>query len=314
MANEAWQITTPGVLSLKDLGPIPKPGPKQALVRIQAASLNYRDKLVVNHDASYRIIAKPDLIPVSDAAGIVQEAGADSVWKKGDRVVAHPNTWRYGEDNRDYSFEKTMGGGQIDGVLRRWMLLSDESVFKAPNELSMEEASTLYTAGVTAFRSLFYGGVKLGPGSTVLTQGTGGVSCYAIMCAAATGATVVATSSSDEKLEVARKLGATHLVNYRKSPDWASEVLKVTYGKGVDLVVDVVGAESMEKTLKCTSFGGTVCVDGVLSSDPFKPVNIVAEIMYGAKTSKQMRGCLHVEILTTHSTRSAWSWQSADGD
>lgn len=100
------------------------------------------------------------------------------------------------------------------------------------------------------------------------------------------GATVVATSSSDEKLKVAEKLGATHLVNYRDTPDWPSKVLEATGGKGVDLAVDVVGAQSIEETLKCTAFGGTVCVVGILSQDPMKPVNVMLPIMYNAYRSE----------------------------
>ena len=107
-----------------------------------------------------------------------------------------------------------------------------------------------------------------------------------IQIAAAAGATVIATSSSDEKLEVAQKLGATHLINYKKTPDWGSQVLKVTGGKGVDLVVDVVGAQSMEMTLKCTAFQGLVCLVGMLSENPGKPVNIVNDILFGGKTCK----------------------------
>ena len=104
--------------------------------------------------------------------------------------------------------------------------------------------------------------------------------------AAAAGGTVIATSSSAEKLEVAKKLGATHLVNYRETQDWASEVLKVTDGKGVDLTVDVVGAQSIEQTLKCTAFGGLVCLVGMLSENPRMPVNVMADLLFGAKTSK----------------------------
>jgi NADPH:quinone reductase-like Zn-dependent oxidoreductase len=181
MANQAWQITAPGALTLKDLGPIPKPQAKQVLVRLHAASLNYRDRLVVDHSTSYPIIAKRDLIPGSDGAGVVQEAGPDSIWKKRDRVVIHPNQWKSGPDPRGFALDKVFGGGETDGTFRRWAVVDDESLFKAPDALSLEEAATIHTAGVTAFRALVYGGVKLEPGVTVLTQGTGGVSCYAIM-------------------------------------------------------------------------------------------------------------------------------------
>ena len=181
MANQAWQITSPGVIGLNDLGPIPRPQAKQALVRIHAASLNYRDRLVIDHSKDYPTIAKQNLIPGSDGAGVVEAVGEGSVWKKGDRVVLQLNSWITGVDPRDFDITKTLGGGDVDGSFRRWAVVSDEWLFKAPDGLSLEEVSTMYTAGVTAFRSLMCEDVQIGPGTTVLTQGTGGVSCYAIM-------------------------------------------------------------------------------------------------------------------------------------
>lgn len=181
MANEAWQIESPGKLVLGDLGSIPKPQANQVLVRIHAASLNYRDKLVVDHNPSYPTKAKKNLVPGSDGAGVVEAVGPGSVWKKGDRVVIQPNEWTYGYDQRHFDVNLVFGGGEVDGTFRRWAVLNDNNIFKAPDVLSLEEAASMFTAGLTAFRSLFHGGVELGPGSTVLTQGTGGVSCYAIM-------------------------------------------------------------------------------------------------------------------------------------
>ncbi|KAK3710293.1 hypothetical protein LTR37_010359 [Vermiconidia calcicola] len=290
MSNQAWQITAPGTLTLNNIDTVPDPGAKEVVVRIHAVALNYRDKLVIDHNPAYPVKHKANLVPTCDGAGIVEDSGQSSRWKKGDRVVVNPNTWIHGADGRDFELDKALGGGENDGTLRKWMTVSDESLLRAPENLSMEEASTIFTAGVTAYRSLFYGGVKLQPGVTVLTQGTGGVSCYAIMVAAAAGATVVATSSSDEKLQVARKLGATHLVNYRTTTDWAAKVLEVTGGHGADLVVDVVGAQSIEQTLKCTAFAGVVCVVGMLSEDPAMPVNVMAELLFGGKTLRGQLG------------------------
>lgn len=181
MANKAWQITPPGTISLNDAGPIPKPGPKQALVRIHAASFNYRDILVIDHNPAYPMKHKPNLTPGIDGAGTVEERGEGSIWKKGDAVIIQANSWKKGNDDRDFDLEKTLGGGQCDGTFRQWMLVEDDDIFKAPKGLSMEEASTIYCAGVTAYRALFYAGRTLKPGMTVLTQGTGGVSCWAIM-------------------------------------------------------------------------------------------------------------------------------------
>ena len=139
-----------GVLALNDLGPLPKSDPKEVLVRIHAFALNYRDKVVVDHNPSYPLKVKANLIPGSDAAGVVEDAGPKSRWKKGDRVNIHPNTWMYGTDDRDFKFDATLGGGDVDETFRRWMIVDDEMLFKASGGLSMTEACTLFTAGVRA--------------------------------------------------------------------------------------------------------------------------------------------------------------------
>jgi len=130
--------------------------------------------------------------------------------------------------------------------------------------------------------AISYGPKALKPGQTVLAQGTGGVSCFVIQIAAAIGATVIATSSSDEKLKKAKELGATHLINYRTYPNWADEVLKITGGKGADLVVDVAGASTIEQSLKATKRGGVVTLVGFLAGE--KKSDIVADVIFGGKT------------------------------
>lgn len=180
-ANEAYQITSAGTLTLNHLGDLPIPGPKEVLVRLAAFSLNYRDKLVIDHSPDYPLRTSPNLIPGSDGAGTIESAGSSSRWKKGDRVVIHPSTWLHGVDGADWKFEETMGGGTFDGTFRRWMVVSDEHLIHAPAGLSLEEAAGMFTAGATAYRALFHGGVELKPGVTVLTQGTGGVSSYGIL-------------------------------------------------------------------------------------------------------------------------------------
>lgn len=180
MANQAWQISAPGKLSLVDLGPAPEPGPRQVLVRVQAVALNYRDVLVINHDPAYIVPTSPNLVPCSDGAGVIEDVGAGSTWMKGDRIFFHPNNWQTGKDPRDWSIQKTMGGGPCDGTLRRYIIANDVDLVRAPDNLSIEEAATIYTAGVTAWNGLMHGLIKLKPGMTILTQGTGGVSCYAI--------------------------------------------------------------------------------------------------------------------------------------
>ena len=151
MANEAWQIKSPGKLALVDLGlPLLKLGPKQALVRVGAVALNYRDKLVVASSPDYPIPPEPDLVPCSDAAGVIEEVGEGSVWKRGDRVVVFPNTWRSGSDSRDLNMREIAGAGDQEGMLRRFLVWDDARLVAAPDGLAIEEASTLITAGLTA--------------------------------------------------------------------------------------------------------------------------------------------------------------------
>lgn len=285
--NQAWQIASPGRLVLNDTGPVSTPGPSELLIRIHAIALNYRDILVTDHDPVYPTQSKENLIPASDGAGIIVSTGPNtSKYKVNDRVIIHPNTWLSG-DVRNYTFEHTLGGGDADGTLQKFMVVNEELVFRAPEGLSYAEASTLFGAGATAWNALFYGDPKLevGEGTTVLTQGTGGVSCYAIQIAAAAGATVIATSSSDSKLEHARKLGATHLINYRTTPDWSAEVLKVTNGVGVDVVVDVVGGADLAHSIKSLRLGGRIGLCGMLDKED-KPIAPTTPLLFGAKTSK----------------------------
>ena len=188
--NEAYQIISPGTITLTTLkDPLPAPttlGPTQILLRLHAFALNYRDKLVIDHNPSYPLATTPNLIPGSDGAGVVFAAGSASRWKQGDRVVVHPNTWLTEPDERAWRFAGTMGGGACQGTWRRWMVLGEEQVFAAPGGgVGLEAAAGMFTAGVTAWRALMGNGeVEVGPGVRVLTQGTGGVSCYGILVSA----------------------------------------------------------------------------------------------------------------------------------
>lgn len=182
MVNQAWKITAPGQLSLVDIAtPAPRPGPQEVLVRMKAVCLNFRDILVLDHNPKYPALTGPNLVPCCDGAGIVEEVGPGSQWKKGDMVFIHPNSWVKGLDVRSYNPAMTIGSGTLDGTLRHWAIWREEQLIAAPPSLSLAESSTLYTAGVTAWNSLMHGLFKLEPGMTVVTQGTGGVSCWAIM-------------------------------------------------------------------------------------------------------------------------------------
>lgn len=148
---------------------------------MKANSLNFRDILVVDHNPEIPGIAAPNLVPCCDAAGVVEEARVGSRWKKGNKVFVHPNSWVSGLDVRSFDPTKTLGGGTADGKLRRWAVWQEDQLIAAPAGLSLAETSTLFTSGVTAWHVLMHGFLKLRPGMTLVTQGTGGVSCFAIM-------------------------------------------------------------------------------------------------------------------------------------
>jgi NADPH:quinone reductase-like Zn-dependent oxidoreductase len=160
----------------------------------------------------------------------------------------------------------------MQGTLQQYRVVEDKWLYRVPKNLTFAEAAALPTAGGTAINALFHSclldpkGEKLLEGKTVLTQGTGGVSCFAIQLASAAGARVIATSSTKERLESAKAMGATDLINYKTTPEWADEALKLTGGKGVDLVIEVGGAATIEQSLKATRQGGTVVVIGILTA------------------------------------------------
>jgi len=184
----------------------------------------------------------------------------------GDEVILAPNTtWLQGFEQRDLPRLGVIGSDHLDGSLRQYAIIaSDDHLISKPLSLSFEEAAAIPTAGGTAVHALFHGTQPILPGNTVVTQGTGGVSLIAIQLAAAAGATVIATSSSDEKLKVAKQAGATHLINYKTSPDWDKEVLRLTGGQGADFILDIGGPATFAKSLAAVRTGGEVSVVGLL--------------------------------------------------
>lgn len=241
----------------------PKPGPGEVLVEMKAWSLNYRDLMVALGTYGGKI--RPGLVPLSDGAGEIVEVGAGvTEWKPGDRVASSFfQTWLAGPIRAEH--QKHALGGTIDGVLAERVVLRSEAVVRIPEHLSFEEASTLPCAGLTAWNALFETANPLRPGDTVLTLGTGGVSTFALLFGKLAGLRVISTSSSDEKLEKMRQLGADHLINYKKTPAWDAEVWKATGNVGVDHVVEVGGAGTLPLSLKSCRPGACVSVIGVLS-------------------------------------------------
>jgi len=238
-------------------------GPTDVRVRVRAVSLNYRDVLMVDQGIAPRGVELP-LLPCSDAAGEVVETGADvSRLQVGDRVASIVfQRWLDGDTLLPADYGSVLAGG-LDGVLADEVVLDENGVVHVPRHLSDPEASTLPCAGVTAWQALTRSPVRAG--DTVLVQGTGGVSIFALQFAHLAGARVIATSKSDEKLERARELGASETINYVTTPGWADRVLELTDGLGADHVIEVGGPGTTGESIRATRPGGTVSLIGVLS-------------------------------------------------
>jgi NADPH:quinone reductase-like Zn-dependent oxidoreductase len=247
----------------------------QVLIKISAVSLNFRDLMTVM--GSYNPKQKLPLIPLSDGVGEVVAIGKDvKRVKVGDRVSPiFAQKWVAGEPDR-----KRLGttlGGPYDGTLAEYVAFHEDGVVVVPSHLSDEEASTLACAGVTAWNAIISHG-HLKAGDTILLQGTGGVSIFALQFAKMVGARTIITSSSDEKLERARSLGADETINYKNNPDWEKQVRDLTDGNGVDHVVEVGGNNTFDKALKSVKFAGHISVIGILSGASTK-LNLVPILM-----------------------------------
>ena len=259
---KAWQIERFGLenLSLVDR-PASFPGPGELIVRIRAVSLNYRDRVVLAGTAIPKL-ALP-FTPASDASGDVVDVGPDvSRFKVGDRVTSHyVPKWIDGDGRADGDY-RTLGG-PLPGVLAERVVFHEQSVVSSPVAFSDEEAATLPIAAVTAWTSLF-ADVPLKPGETVLVEGTGGVSIFALQLAAAAGARVIVTSSSDEKIARAKTLGAVAGVNYVRNPEWHKEVLALTGGRGVNHAIEVVGGANVRRAVAALARGGHLALVGIM--------------------------------------------------
>ncbi|KAH9833381.1 NAD-P-binding protein [Rhodofomes roseus] len=238
------------------------PKSTEVLVKVHAVSLQFRDLVIAK--GQYPLGQKDNVVPGSDLAGEILAVG-DSVtgWAVGDKVSANFCVDHIQGDTTD-AIKNTGLGGPIDGVLTEYKILPAHSLVKIPDGWSYVEASTLPCAAVTAYNALL-GVNPLKGGDTVLVLGTGGVSIFGLQIAVASGATVIATSSSDNKLEVAKKLGAKHVINYKKTPDWEQEVLRITGGRGVDHVIEVGGPGTISKSIVSTRYAGAVNVIGFVA-------------------------------------------------
>ena len=258
----AYRLQAAGIDGLAEVElPMPKPGPRQVLVKVAACSLNFRDLAIAL--GTYRMPTKPDLVPLSDGAGEVVEVGPGVTRvKAGDRVAGcFFQRWFAGPPAAD-THVSALGGG-LDGMLAQYVVLEQDGVVALPAHLTFEEAATLPCAAVTAWHALAEH-ARIVAGETVLVQGTGGVSIFALQLARLMGARVIVTSSSNEKLARAKALGAAHGVNYKATPEWDKAVVELT-GGGVDHVVEVGGPGTLARSLRAIRVGGKITLIGVLA-------------------------------------------------
>ena len=260
---QTWRVVTGShIEGLKLIDEAPgQLGPTQLRVRLRAASLNFRDLMVVR--GMYPGGSTVPLVPGSDGAGDVIEAGSDVTrFKVGDRVTTSffPH-WFEGRQTPE-KIAGALGGGGA-GTLAEEIILDERALIRTPRHLNYAEAATLTCAGVTAWRALFVA-AQIRPGETVLLLGTGGVSIWALQLAKAAGARVIITSSSDAKLAQARALGADGLINYATTPEWANEVRRLTDG-GADAVLEVGGEKTIGQSLAAVRMAGTLVIIGAVS-------------------------------------------------
>lgn len=251
---------------------VPVPADGEVLVKVNASSVNYHDMV----NLAGLIWGEWPRVPMTDGAGEVVAVGPGVTdYCVGDRVMGafHPG-WLDGPPTPQGKAE--VPGDSCDGWLQQYRVAAVSGLVATPGHLTDVEAATLPCAGVTAWNALLE--ANIGPGDVVVTQGTGGVSLFAVQFAHALGASVILTSSSDEKLQTGSQLGATHLINYRAKPDWELEVKRLTDGRGADLVVDIGGPETLAQSVRATRMGGTVAVIGVLTGYDMAPMPI-ADVM-----------------------------------
>lgn len=243
--------------------PDPSPGPGEVLVRMRAVSLNYRDLLMVQGIYARAAAGAGPVTPFSDGCGVVEAVGLGVTrFAAGDRVATmFFQGWISGPPT--LAKLSTSLGSPIPGAGREFAVFSQEGLSKVPDFLTDQQVATLPCAALTAWRALFVD-ARLEPGDLVVLQGTGGVSVFGLQFAHAAGYRTLITSSSDEKLERAKALGADHLVNYRKAPEWSQAVREVS-GAGADLIIEVGGGGTIEQSLKAIRIGGHIAIVGVVA-------------------------------------------------
>lgn len=261
----------------------PKPRRGEALVRMKAATLNFIDIAVAS--GNYPGLSFP-LVPVADGAGEVVAVGEEvETVSPGDRVAIHPKAlWPAGR--ADARQARAMRGVNLPGALRELAAVGADTLVPVPDHLSWEQAASLPIAATTAWNAL--SAADIGPGSTVVLLGTGGVSIIALQLAKARGARVIITSSTDEKLARAKRLGADEVINYRETPDWDQSVIALTDGLGAELVLETAGAGTFARSMSAVRQGGTIFTVGFVSGNRLEldlmPIIVKAIRILGVNT------------------------------
>ncbi|KAF2665134.1 NAD-P-binding protein [Microthyrium microscopicum] len=270
--------------------PIPKAGQYEVLIKIRSVALNYRDIAIAN--STYPLPTKDQVIPTSDMAGEILEVGEHvDGFSVGDWVIPPVTAdYLYGPFKEGVDAY----GSVADGMLREYVVLPAHILVKVPkSNINFNQWASVVGTGSTIWNA-YYGNTPLKPGDTILLQGTGGVSITGLVVAKAAGAKTIITSSSDEKLEYAKSLGADYTINYKTHPDWAAEVLRITDGRGVDHVIENGGLGTVEQSLECVKESGIISLIGFLSNegksqpDMLMPALIKAVMLRGIRAgSKQ---------------------------
>jgi NADPH:quinone reductase-like Zn-dependent oxidoreductase len=259
-----------------DVSELPVPGPGEVLVEVRAASLSYREAMIL--EGRYVLPVRDGGIPLAEGAGVVSAIGPDVAGPQvGARVVvaAFPR-WQDGPFSLDVIDQI---GGSLDGMLAEHVVLPATALVEIPDDLTDAEAATLPVAGLTAWNALT-GGRGIRRGDTVLTLGTGGVSLFAVQLATAIGARVIATTGNDTRADLLRELGADVVLNYRETPDWPAAVRAATGGRGADLIVEVAG--TLESSLAAVALGGEIAVVGFVGGRPAASLDPYAVFAAGA--------------------------------
>lgn len=263
-----WQLTCFGSENLRQVEvPLPEPSLNQLLIKVSAVSLNYRDKLVISGQLLPDMPPLP-FTPVSDMAGVVIATGSGVTrFKPGDRVIGNFWVeWWDGDAPKDMVRHGGSLGGPLPGMLSEYVVLDENSAVASPSHLSDEEASTLPVAALTAWSALVETG-KIESGQRVLVQGTGGVALAGLQLARAFGAEVTVISRSEEKLQQAMRLGATHLINTHLTPEWSQKALELTNGQGFDHILELIGGANLRYSADALAPAGRIAQIGFLGSE-----------------------------------------------